>query len=231
MVPVTRFNPSVNGSLHLGHLYTCLVNEGMSAEVGGKFYVRFDDTSAQHIRLVGAERMAAIRKNQQSELEWLGLRTEAYLGQLETLDEVHSIIRRRLDLKPASDAILYQPEFVADNYFPLFPLSAMLTCEKVVFDHMIGVNLLIRGMDLMTEYGLYQYFCEELGLEQPKHIYLPRLAWAGGDMSKRFGGLFIADLRADGYSPEQIREMVATAVLRNTTNGWTMQNLKGNPRL
>lgn len=231
MVPVTRFNPSVNGSLHLGHLYTALVNEGMSSDLGGKLYVRFDDTSAQHVVVFGAERMARTRAGQQEELEWLGLRTDGYLGQTEALPEVHAFIKKHMDLPPADPSNLYQPELVMDSYFPLFPCSPMLTAEKVVFDHMLGVNLLIRGMDLITEYSLYQYFCDRFNFPRIRHIYLPRLSWAGGDMSKRFGGMFISVLRADGHTPDEVRGMVAAAALRNPSNGWTMQNLRGNPRI
>jgi len=207
------------------------VNEGVALDGGGKFYVRFDDTSAQHVKMYGPGRLARTRAYQQELMEWMGLKTEGYSGQVERIDEVHDILKRELVLRAADEYIPYQPEIIADNYFPLFPFAPMLTAEKVVFDHMIGTNLLIRGLDLMTEYGLYQYFCEALGYPKPKHVYLPRLSWSGGDMSKRFGGLFLSELRADGYTPEQIREMLGFACLRNISNGWNLSNLKGNPRL
>lgn len=224
---ITRFNPSVNGNLHLGHLYTALVNEALS--VDGKFYVRFDDTAPAHLVDIGPVRMARIREQQQEELEWLGLNVAGYFSQIEALEEV---LRRLKPLNlPGCDGRGSQPELVADNYSPMFPAVPLITAEKVVFDHMIGTNLLVRGMDLMTEYALYQYFCERLGYPEPRHVYLPRLSWAGGDMSKRFGGLFISDLRADGYTPQDIRDMLAKACLRHPWNGWTLTNLKGLPRL
>jgi glutamyl/glutaminyl-tRNA synthetase len=224
---VTRFNPSVNGNLHLGHLYTALVNEALA--VDGRFYVRFDDTAPAHLTDIGAVRMARIREQQQEEMEWLGLDVYCYVGQQNNLEEVHKILKP-LNL-PDCDGRGLQPELIADNYVPMFPAVPLVTAEKVVFDHMIGTNLLVRGMDLMTEYALYQYFCERLGYKEPKHVYLPRLSWAGGDMSKRHGGLFIADLRADGYTPEDIRWMLAKACLRHPWNDWSLLNLKGAPRL
>ena len=42
---ITRFNPSTNGGLHLGHIYALLVNERFAHDRDGMFYVRFDDTS------------------------------------------------------------------------------------------------------------------------------------------------------------------------------------------
>lgn len=226
---ITRFNPSVNGSLHLGHLYTALVNEALS--VNGKFYVRFDDTAPGHITDIGTVRMAAIRKQQQEDLKWLGLNVTEYLGQIERLEEVHAVLKQHRTYISDCDGFGRQPEIVADYYIPLLPSIPFITAEKVVFDHMIGTNLLVRGMDLMTEYGIYQYFCERLGYEEPRHIYLPRLGWSGGDMSKRHGGISIADLRADGYTPQDIRDMLAKAALRHPWNGWELSNLKGAPRL
>ena len=40
----TRFNPSISGALHIGHLYMALVNEMEAHRTGGKFIVRVDDT-------------------------------------------------------------------------------------------------------------------------------------------------------------------------------------------
>jgi glutamyl/glutaminyl-tRNA synthetase len=225
---VTRFNPSVNGNLHLGHLYTALVNEALA--VDGRFYVRFDDTAPGHLLDIGKERMAHIRRNQEDELRWLGLRVDAYYGQIDALDEVHAILKKKLDWSEC-DGRAMQPEIIADSHVMLFPAVPMITAEKVVFDHMIGTTLLVRGMDLMTEYALYQYFCQKLGYEEPRHIYLPRMSYSGGDMSKREGGVFISSLKADGHTPEEVRWMVAKAALREPYSGWTLLNLKGAPRL
>jgi len=40
----TRFNPTISGPLHIGHLYMALVNEAEAHHTGGKFIVRADDT-------------------------------------------------------------------------------------------------------------------------------------------------------------------------------------------
>ena len=47
----TRFNPTPNGALHLGHVYNILFNEQFAHNNGGKFYVRFEDgTSSQMVQ-------------------------------------------------------------------------------------------------------------------------------------------------------------------------------------
>ena len=43
----TRFNPTISGPLHIGHLYMALVNEAEAHRSGGKFIVRVDDTNRQ----------------------------------------------------------------------------------------------------------------------------------------------------------------------------------------
>lgn len=224
---ITRFNPSVNANLHLGHLYTALVNEALS--VDGKFYVRFDDTLPNDLVDYGAERMARVREHQEEDLRWLGLNVTEYISQADALEEVRKIIKP-LGLSDY-DGRSSTPEFIADSFICMYPAVPLITAEKVVFDHMIGINLLIRGMDLMTEYALYQYFCEKLGYEAPRHVYLPRLGWTHGNMSKQLGGLFISDLRAEGYTPDEVRSMVAKAALKWHLNGWSLLNLKGSPIL
>ena len=41
----TRLNPTLNGTVHLGHLFTLLVNEYYAHSRNGKFFIRFDDDS------------------------------------------------------------------------------------------------------------------------------------------------------------------------------------------
>ena len=225
-----RFNPSSNGPLHLGHIYMALVNETVAHESGGKFIVRFDDSHPVRIAAMGRERMEFIRRGQQQDLEWLGIEPDKFIKQSDVIDEVHEWLSTRtgvlLDRNPPECI----PELIGDDVL-LYPLTPTLTAEKVVMDWMEGVNLLIRGLDLLSEYSLYQYYCERFELQRVRHIYLPRLRWARGDMSKSGGAQSVSDLRQNGYTSEQVRVMVETACLRNVANGWTLQNLKSEPRL
>ncbi len=230
MVPVTRFNPTSNDSLHLGHLYTALVNEAVAHSGGGRFIVRFDDSNPFHLENLGARKMAAIGKGQREDLEWLGIRVDNWVQQSDVLEGVHAYLAKRLKVLP-DEAPVFLPELIGDDYAALYPLAPMLTAEKVVMDYMEGINLLIRGVDLMTEYALYQYFCRLLELPQPRHIYLPRLKWSRGDMSKTNGGKTISDLRYSGMRPGQVRDILAKACLWYAPNGWTLHNLRGVPRL
>jgi len=113
----------------------------------------------------------------------------------------------------------------------LFPLEPTLTFEKVVMDHDEGITHLIRGMDLLSEYSLYEFYCRYLKISRPKHTYLPRLRWHGGSMSKSRGARTIGELRSMGFSPEEVCDMVKQACLHWHVDGWIFNNIKGVPSL
>ncbi|MEE4154489.1 MAG: tRNA glutamyl-Q(34) synthetase GluQRS [Erythrobacter sp.] len=64
--PVTRFAPSPNGYLHLGHAYCAIVAHDLAAREGGRFLLRIEDIDGPRSRPEFAD---AIRRD----LEWLGL--------------------------------------------------------------------------------------------------------------------------------------------------------------
>lgn len=63
---VTRFAPSPNGPLHLGHAYSAVVAHDLAAAAGGRFLLRIEDIDGPRSR---AELADEFRRD----LEWLGL--------------------------------------------------------------------------------------------------------------------------------------------------------------
>ena len=63
----TRFAPSPNGQLHLGHAYAAIVAHDLARERGGQFLLRIEDIDGTRSR---AELVPEIL----ADLEWLGLR-------------------------------------------------------------------------------------------------------------------------------------------------------------
>ncbi|MFM6932010.1 MAG: tRNA glutamyl-Q(34) synthetase GluQRS [Novosphingobium sp.] len=63
----TRFAPSPNGSLHLGHAWAAIVAHDLARERGGEFLVRVEDID-------GARSRADLAEEHLADLEWLGLR-------------------------------------------------------------------------------------------------------------------------------------------------------------
>ncbi len=66
---ITRFAPSPNGSLHLGHAYSAIVAHDIAKDAGGIFLLRLEDIDGERSR---PELIDEYRRN----LEWLGLEWE-----------------------------------------------------------------------------------------------------------------------------------------------------------
>ena len=64
--PVFRFAPSPNGSLHLGHAYSALLNFDLARQAGGRFLLRIEDIDLARCR---PEFETAIYED----LAWLGI--------------------------------------------------------------------------------------------------------------------------------------------------------------
>lgn len=63
---VTRFAPSPNGSLHLGHAWSAIVAQDLAKERGGKFLLRIEDID-------GARSRPELADEFRADLAWLGL--------------------------------------------------------------------------------------------------------------------------------------------------------------
>lgn len=63
---ITRFAPSPNGPLHLGHAYAAIVAHDRAAQEGGRFLLRIEDIDGTRSRADLADEFRA-------DLEWLGL--------------------------------------------------------------------------------------------------------------------------------------------------------------
>ena len=62
----TRFAPSPNGMLHLGHAFSAITAHDLAKTKGGRFLLRIEDIDGERSR---EELADAFR----SDLEWLGL--------------------------------------------------------------------------------------------------------------------------------------------------------------
>lgn len=74
MALVTRFAPSPNGALHLGHAFSAITAHDLAMERGGRFLLRIEDIDGTRSR---PELVAAFR----DDLAWLGLRWQEVRAQ------------------------------------------------------------------------------------------------------------------------------------------------------
>lgn len=75
---VTRFAPSPNGPLHLGHAYSAIVAHDLARERGGRFLLRIEDID-------GARSRAELAEDFRADLAWLGLEWEEVPAQSERI--------------------------------------------------------------------------------------------------------------------------------------------------
>ncbi|MEZ5696213.1 MAG: tRNA glutamyl-Q(34) synthetase GluQRS [Sphingomonadaceae bacterium] len=75
----TRFAPSPNGSLHLGHAYAAIIAHDLARERGGRFLLRIEDIDGPRSRPEFAQQF-------REDLAWLGLEWEEVPAQSTRLD-------------------------------------------------------------------------------------------------------------------------------------------------
>ncbi len=95
---VTRFAPSPNGPLHLGHAYSAIVAHDLARAAGGRFLLRIEDID-------GARSRAELAEEFRRDLEWLGLEWDEVPAQstrLEAYARAAEALRRQGLLYPCS---------------------------------------------------------------------------------------------------------------------------------
>ncbi|MGB3797311.1 MAG: tRNA glutamyl-Q(34) synthetase GluQRS, partial [Alteraurantiacibacter sp.] len=87
---VTRFAPSPNGPLHLGHAYSAIVAHDLARDAGGRFLLRIEDID-------GARSRPELADEFRRDMEWLGLEWEDAPAQSTRLDIYESAARMLMD--------------------------------------------------------------------------------------------------------------------------------------
>ena len=240
----TRFNPTVNGRLHVGHLYLVLLNYHTAKSSGGKFVVRFDDDQVHWRLAIGEDEMNRFANTVKEDLSWLGIIPDAYTSERESrlLNEEFVTGRllepqRILDDREIDDFTVfrYQPQDTVLGW--PYPYTPYLTAVKVAQDHREGIDMLIRGNDLLDEFSLYCYFCEQANVPKPAFYYVPRMLLNGGlgghaeltDVSKTRGGCQIKEYRDRGWPAANLLDIVAESALVDPAKGWAFENVRRAP--
>ena len=236
----TRFNPTPSGAMHLGHVYLCLVNRHEAESRGAKFKVRFDDTHREWAQFkTGPEKLAENAKRFLDDMAWLGIEPAEVLYQSELLPVVHASLHRAAGYVNPPEPLGYDQHAQTIDGVAYYPYAQPLIAEKVWMDVWIQeVDHLIRGIDLITEFSLYNFFVEYLGLRRVQHVYLPRLYDEQGDfnnapgtISKTHGNHTVAQYRAAGFVPPQVIEILAKACLVDPDGPWAITNVKRQPMI
>ena len=83
----------------------------------------------------------------------------------------------------------------------------------VVDDAAQGIGQVVRGADLLDSTPRQLWLADRLALPRPRHAHVPILRGPdGARLAKRHGAVTLADRRALGESPAQVRGALATSV-------------------
>lgn len=232
----TRFNPTLNGTIHIGHLYMALVNEAEARDSGGKFIVRFEDNQKEWCYYNTQAQMDQYADTILEDLEWVGIKIDKIEFQ-SILEPEYKRLLHHLnggDLPVREMYVFEQQPDVTYTNAVAYPYAPYLTAEKVILDFMDVITLLIRGEDLLTEYSLYCYFCDLWGIRKPKHVYLPRLRMPDGsemqsEISKTTGNFKVEGYRKSGMKPDKLLAKMREACLIDPDGKWLIKNIKRRP--
>ncbi len=194
-----RFAPSPTGSLHLGNALAAVANRRFADEHGGSLVLRIDDTDPAKVVAGGEEAILV-------DLDWLGIgwdegpvrqseRAAVYAdaaGVAEasggaTRDADGSLRLGETTLLRADGTATYQLASVAD-------------------DLALGITHVIRGADHRSNEDVQRRVARAVGGELPEVRHLGLLLGDDGKkLSKRHGGVSVADLRGEGIPPKALR--------------------------
>ncbi len=231
----TRFNPTISGPLHVGHLYMALVNVNEAHRSGGKFTVRVDDSQAYWQHHMGTKLLEQYYLEYHEQLSRF-MKVDLWERQSE-MPEAEGIIGNNPFLETIPRQ-MWQPsptvEWKATINQTIWQYSPYITLEKVIWDYYEGINLLIRGEDLVTEANLYEYYGITLGLPRVRQIFIPRLTqpnqqdlgWAS--LSKS-AGTYTLEKQLTSFSLEEIIDWLGKSCLIEPKEGFFVDNIKRNP--
>lgn len=99
--------------------------------------------------------------------------------------------------------------------------TAAFLFSNVVDDAAMGVTHALRGEDHVSNTPRQLLVAAALGIAAPRYGHLPLLVGAdGAPLSKRHGSDSVADVRAAGYLPEAVLNLLCRLGHRYPTDGW-----------
>jgi glutamyl-tRNA synthetase len=98
----------------------------------------------------------------------------------------------------------------------------------VADDHQDGVNLVVRGRDLLSSTARQIALARALGISSPRYAHVPLVCDAAGRrLAKRDNARSLAQLRAEGMTPERIVRWATKALGQGTSlpfnNSWRFE--------
>lgn len=220
----TRFSPSLNGSLHVGHLWMAWLNWALARRTGGLFVLRFDDVAPLAAGEAG-DRRAEWAAEGEALLRRAGIEPDRITRVSDYLngEELRPVGGRNLWLRPP-----------ALEGWDNVPCTPALVRARVRADIAEGIDAVIRGEELTPELQLYEALNDALGAPPRRLVYLPRLRVRCGGavetISKTHGNLQLRDLYHMA-PPQEWVDRVRRAGLQRPEEGADLGNIQTDPIL
>ncbi|MEM8726327.1 MAG: tRNA glutamyl-Q(34) synthetase GluQRS [Pseudomonadota bacterium] len=140
---VTRFAPSPNGHLHLGHAFSAIFAHDLAQEAGGHFLLRIEDIDGPRSRPEYADEF-------RRDLEWLGLEWEEVPAQSSRIDSYEKAAKqlldrgmlyectctrkeiKALDLRRGEDGLVYPGTCKGRHFDPEKPAAMRLDVDRAI---------------------------------------------------------------------------------------------------
>lgn len=219
---IVRFAPSPTGFLHLGSARTALFNWLHARHSGGKFFLRVEDTDI-------ARSEAKYLQEILEDLRWLGVdwdgepvyqsqrfavyrkKAEEVLAANKAYKEGDAVIfkvekGRTIEVNDMIHGkITFQSDEIKDQVMIKSDGTPSYNFACVVDDADLGITLILRGDDHISNTPKQILFYQALGIEPPQFGHMPLIMGAdGAKLSKRHGGVSVEEYRKEGFLPEAL---------------------------
>lgn len=220
MTYTTRVAPSPTGDFHIGTARTAYFNWLAARASGGRFILRIDDTD------LARNNHASIDVIHDC-LDWLGLAPDAVYRQSHRRDIYDAAAAKLLDaglaVRADNGAVLMKGgaaapwhDLISGDQLPsakahdlardqvLIKADGMPVYHfaSVVDDIDLGVNLVIRGMDHLTNTFRHAGLYTALDAAMPDFAHVGLITMDGKKMSKRDAAASLLGYRDDGVDPD-----------------------------
>lgn len=226
----TRIAPSNTGHMHIGTVRTAYFNWLAARASGGKFTLRIDDTDKARSE---EQYVDSIIKT----MDWLGLKYDYIVQQSNRFDVYRKHAEGLIENGWAveKDGAIYLslkenhqfPDSWNDEISGKIPItkdnlktindSVLIKSDgtpsynfcTVIDDIYLGINLVIRGTDHMTNTSKQVVLFNLLDKPLPKFAHVGLIGLNGKPLSKREGAASVLYYREKGYSPEAVLNFIA----------------------
>jgi glutamyl-tRNA synthetase len=219
---IVRFAPSPTGFLHLGSARTALFNWLAARSRGGRFLLRIEDTDKVRSEQRFLDEIL-------EDLRWLGLdwdgepirqsgRFDLYRAKAEELrarglayrDGEAYLFKVAPGRTIAFDDMIHgriavETETLKDQVLIKSDGSPAYNFCCVIDDASQGITHILRGDDHISNTPKQILFYEAFGLQPPRFGHMPLILGSDGSkLSKRHGGVSVAEYKAEGFLPDAL---------------------------